>query len=88
MPLMLTAVRALAGRARDVRLIADDTRRAEAIEAEARFLPWKRPPVGRDQNDNAARVDCHRADPRGWWPKSRVSHARLKAFCPPRNWQH
>ncbi|QEN85836.1 glycosyltransferase [Labrys sp. KNU-23] len=43
-PPTLAAVRALASRGHDVRLIADDTMRAEAIEAGARFLPWKRAP--------------------------------------------
>ena len=43
-PPTLAAVRALADRGHDVRLIADDTMRAEAIAAGARFLPWKRAP--------------------------------------------
>lgn len=49
-PPTLAAVRAVAGRGHDVRLIADDTMRAEAIEAGARFLPWKRAPNRPDRS--------------------------------------
>lgn len=49
-PPTLAAIRALADRGHDVRLIADDTMRAEAIEAGARFLPWKHAPNRPDRS--------------------------------------
>lgn len=49
-PPTLAAIRALASRGHDVRLIADDTMRAEAIEAGARFLPWQRAPNRPDRS--------------------------------------
>ncbi|MBN8943303.1 MAG: glycosyltransferase family 1 protein [Rhizobiales bacterium] len=62
-PPTLTAVRALAGRGHDVRLIADDTMRAEAIEAGARFLPWKRAPNRPDRSPESCFVrDWETAD--------------------------
>ena len=63
-PPTLAAVRALAGRGHDVRLIADDTMRAEAIEAGARFLPWKRAPNRPDRSPESCFVrDWEAADP-------------------------
>ena len=62
-PPTLGAVRALAGRGHDVRLIADDTMRAEAIEAGARFLPWKRAPNRPDRSPESCFVrDWETAD--------------------------
>ncbi|WP_152226963.1 glycosyltransferase [Pseudomonas sp. SCB32] len=55
-PPTLAAVRALAGRGHDVRLVADDTMRAEAIEAGARFLPWKRAPNRPDRSPESCFV--------------------------------
>ena len=63
-PPTLTAVRALADRGHDVRLIADDTMRAEAIEAGARFLPWKRAPNRPDRAPESCYVrDWETTDP-------------------------
>ncbi|MBU6457915.1 MAG: glycosyltransferase [Bradyrhizobium sp.] len=63
-PPTLAAVRALAGRGHDVRLIADDTMRTEAIEAGARFLPWKRAPNRPDRSPESCFVrDWETADP-------------------------
>ncbi|MDF3835713.1 glycosyltransferase [Cupriavidus basilensis] len=63
-PPTLAAVRALAGRGHDVRLIADDTMSAEAIEAGARFLPWKRAPNRPDRSPESCFVrDWEIADP-------------------------
>ena len=63
-PPTLGAVRALAGRGHDVRLIADDTMRAEAIEAGPRFLPWKRAPNRPDRSPESCFVrDWEPADP-------------------------
>lgn len=50
-PPTLAAVRALACRGHDVSLMADDTMKTEAIEAGARFLPWKRAPNRPDRSD-------------------------------------
>ncbi|MGG6897744.1 nucleotide disphospho-sugar-binding domain-containing protein [Rhizobium sp. BR 315] len=62
-PPTLAAVRALADRGHDVRLIADDTMRAEAIEAGARFLPWKRAPNRPDRSPESCFVrDWETAD--------------------------
>jgi len=62
-PPTLAAVRALAGRGHDVRLIADDTMRAEAIEAGGRFLPWKRAPNRPDRSPESCFVrDWETAD--------------------------
>lgn len=49
-PPTLGAVRALTDRGHDVRLIADDTMKAEAVEASAQFLPWKRAPNRPDRS--------------------------------------
>lgn len=49
-PPTLAAIRALADRGHEVRLVADDTMRVEAIEAGARFLPWKRAPNRPDRS--------------------------------------
>ncbi|MDH2381828.1 glycosyltransferase [Bradyrhizobium sp. CER78] len=63
-PPTLEAVRALVARGHDVRLIADDTMRAEAIEAGARFLPWKRAPNRRDRAPESCYVrDWETTDP-------------------------
>lgn len=63
-PPTLGAVRALAGRGHDVRLIADDTMRAEAIEAGARFLRWTRAPNRPDRSPESCFVrDWETADP-------------------------
>lgn len=63
-PPTLAAVRALAGRGHDVRLIADDTMRVEAIEAGARFLPWKRAPNRPDRSPESCFVrDWETTDP-------------------------
>ncbi|WP_420969070.1 nucleotide disphospho-sugar-binding domain-containing protein [Bradyrhizobium sp. B120] len=63
-PPTLAAVRALAGRGHDVRLIADDTMRVEAIEARARFLPWKRAPNRPDRSPESCFVrDWETTDP-------------------------
>ncbi|WP_050423352.1 nucleotide disphospho-sugar-binding domain-containing protein [Bradyrhizobium tropiciagri] len=63
-PPTLGAVRALAGRGHDVRLIADDTMRAEAIEAGARFLPWKGAPNRPDRSPDSCYVrDWETTDP-------------------------
>lgn len=63
-PPTLAVVRALAGRGHDVRLIADDTMSAEAIEAGARFLPWKRAPNRPDRSPESCFVrDWEIADP-------------------------
>ncbi|WP_432261904.1 nucleotide disphospho-sugar-binding domain-containing protein [Cupriavidus sp. TMH.W2] len=63
-PPTLAAVRALTDRGHDVRLIADDTMRAEAIEAGARFLPWKRAPNRPDRSSESCFVrDWEIADP-------------------------
>jgi MGT family glycosyltransferase len=63
-PPTLAAVRALAGRGHDVRLIADDTMRAEATEARARFLPWKRAPNRPDRSPASCYVrDWETSDP-------------------------
>lgn len=63
-PPTLTAVRALAGRGHNVRLIADDTMRTEAIEAGARFLPWKRAPNRPDRAPASCYLrDWETADP-------------------------
>ncbi|CAM2163176.1 Glycosyltransferase family 1 protein [Paraburkholderia sacchari] len=63
-PPTLAAVRALAGRGHDVRLIADDTMSAEAIEAGARFLPWKRAPNRPDRSSESCFLrDWENADP-------------------------
>ena len=63
-PPTLTAVRALVGRGHDVRLIADDTMRAEAIEAGARFLPWQRAPNRPDRAPASCYVrDWETTDP-------------------------
>lgn len=55
-PPTLAAVRALAGRGHAVRLIADDTMRAEAIEAGAQFLPWQRAPNRPDRSPESCFV--------------------------------
>lgn len=63
-PPTLGAVRALADRGHDVRLIADDTMRAETIEAGARFLPWKRAPNRPDRSPESCFIrDWEIADP-------------------------
>lgn len=63
-PPTLGALRALAGQGHDVRLIADDTMRAEAIEAGARFLPWKRAPNRPDRSPESCYVrDWETIDP-------------------------
>lgn len=63
-PPTLGAVRALAHRGHDVRLIADDTMRAEAIEAGARFLRWTRAPNRPDRSPESCFVrDWETADP-------------------------
>ncbi|CAB3783586.1 4'-demethylrebeccamycin synthase [Paraburkholderia caffeinitolerans] len=63
-PPTLAAVRALAARGHEVRLIADDTMSAEAIEAGARFLPWKRAPNRPDRSDESCFLrDWESADP-------------------------
>ena len=63
-PPTLAAVRALAGRGHDVRLIADDTMRAEAIVAGVRFLPWKRAPNRPDRSPESCFVrDWETTDP-------------------------
>lgn len=63
-PPTLGAVRALADRGHDVRLIADDTMRAETIEAGARFLPWKRAPNRPDRLPESCFIrDWEVADP-------------------------
>lgn len=49
-PPTLEAVRALARRGHDVRLIADDTMKEEAVGAGARFLPWMRAPNRPDRS--------------------------------------
>ncbi|MBS0340757.1 MAG: glycosyltransferase family 1 protein [Proteobacteria bacterium] len=55
-PPTLAAVRALAERGHDVRLVADDTMRAEAVDAGARFLPWKRAPNRPDRSPQSCFV--------------------------------
>jgi hypothetical protein len=63
-------VRALAARGHDVRLIADDTMEAEAIEAGARFLPWKRAPNRPDRSADTCFVrDWELADPTAGFPR-------------------
>ncbi|MCB8829175.1 hypothetical protein LJD47_29615, partial [Escherichia coli] len=63
-PPTLGAVRALAARGHDVRLIADDTMSEEAIEAGARFLRWKRAPNRPDRSPESCFVrDWETADP-------------------------
>ena len=63
-PPTLGAVRALAGRGHNVRLIADDTMRAEVIDAGARFLPWKRAPNRSDRSPESCYVrDWETSDP-------------------------
>ncbi|MGY5800959.1 nucleotide disphospho-sugar-binding domain-containing protein [Rhizobium sp. LEGMi12c] len=63
-PPTLAAVRALVGRGHHVRLIADDTMKAEAIEAGARFLPWKRAPNRPDRAFESCFIrDWETADP-------------------------
>lgn len=49
-PPTIAALRALVDRGHDVRLIADNTMRTEAIDAGARFLPWKRAPNRPDRS--------------------------------------
>ncbi|GAB2456364.1 glycosyltransferase [Comamonas humi] len=62
-PPTLAAVRALAARGHQVRLIADDTMRVEAVEAGARFLPWKRAPNRPDRSPDSCFVrDWEAAD--------------------------
>ncbi|MCZ0736981.1 nucleotide disphospho-sugar-binding domain-containing protein [Phreatobacter sp. AB_2022a] len=63
-PPTLAGVRALADRGHDVRLVADDTMRTEAIAAGARFLPWKRAPNRRDRSCESCFIrDWEIADP-------------------------
>lgn len=63
-PPTLAAVRALADRGHDVRLIADDTMSAEAIAAGARFLPWRRAPNRPDRSPESCFVrDWETTDP-------------------------
>lgn len=49
-PPFIAALRGLAARGHDVRLIADDSMRAEAIAAGARFQPWTRAPNRPDRS--------------------------------------
>ncbi|MBN9536102.1 MAG: glycosyltransferase [Alphaproteobacteria bacterium] len=63
-PPTLAAVRALAGRGHDVRLIADDTMSAEAMAAGARFLPWTRAPNRPDRSSESCFIrEWETADP-------------------------
>lgn len=69
-PPTLAAIRALVARGHDVRLMADDAIKADAIEAGARFLPWKRAPNRPDRSSGSCFVrDWEIADPMAGFQK-------------------
>lgn len=80
-PPFIAALRGLAARGHDVRLIADDSMRAEAIAAGARFQPWTRAPNRPDRSAASCFVrDRDIADPiaafRQWCGRIFVGPAR------------